>query len=771
MTPLDEALRLAANGIPVFPCWPEGYGLRGDGRPYYKSPRIAGWQLHASADPATVAQWWQQWPDSLVAVPTGQRSGLYVLDLDRKPEAGKDGVRALQAAGLVPPRTRINHTLTGGMHLLYRLPVNGACRTDSDVLAPGVDRRGDGGYVIWWPAHGGAVHIEALADCPAWMAAEPERAQSDTLPPMGLQEHELHDLLRRIPPERMSSRSEWLRVGMALHHETGGDERGLRMWNAYSCLWPKYDGLPALEREWDTFGRSSREYVTMRSYVPQEWRRVSPEEAFAGGVVVAAPVMAAPVVVAQHGLAALPYSVPNLPMATIDARDGTATTRPLTERGNAMRMHDRYRDVLRYIPEIKGWLHWENNAWLLDKDSSHVHFKVSELADGIYQEGQANVFESMTYVKWARKTQELRTAKASAALLATYPGMRMSAALLDTDPMLVGFDNGRQVIDLTTGHARVAMPNDYVTKSLGVSSVGTADGSPRWLQFLDEVFCGDTELIDWMQRWCGYVLTGRCSEEFFIFAYGAGRNGKGVFFDTLLSIMGEYGVTMAKETLQESKRSASGTSEDIAQLRGMRLAMSAETGEGVAMDEALLKTMTGGDMIAARKAYESMMSFRAMAKIAVMGNHKPVIKGTDWAVWSRVRMVPFLRIFTVPDETLKQRFRDEAPHILAWMLDGCIAWQRRGLKDVPGAVGVATSAYREEMDVIGSWLNDRIDLDKNAKTAASLLYANYNKWAIENGHKNPMSAQSLGRKLGDRGFKRFHSEFGSVWIGLRLRLW
>ena len=115
---LDEALRLCRGGIPVFPCYPEGYGNRPDGRPYYKSPRIAGWQLYASADPAVVTAWFSQWPDSLVAVPTGARSGLYVLDLDVKPDRGVSGVDTLRTAGMQPPVTRINHTLTGGMHLL-----------------------------------------------------------------------------------------------------------------------------------------------------------------------------------------------------------------------------------------------------------------------------------------------------------------------------------------------------------------------------------------------------------------------------------------------------------------------------------------------------------------------------------------------------------------------------------------------------------------------------------------------------------------------------
>lgn len=756
MTPLDEAKRIAAGGIPVFPCYPEGHGTRPDGRPYYKSPRITGWPLLASTDIATIRQWWEQWPDSLVGVPTGQRSGLYVLDLDVKPAAGVDGAASLRAAGIVPPVTRINHTLTGGQHLLYQLPTTGAAKTDAGMLGAGIDRRGDGGYIIWWPAHGGKVTQGVIADCPQWMVGEASRADGpdDTLPPMGLTDVELHDLLRRIPPESVAGRSEWLRVGMALHHETGGDERGLVLWNAYSMCWPKYDGEQSLRREWGTFGRTARVGVTLRSYVPSGWRSVPPDVAFAGGVVLQA--------------AAPRFRVPNLPLAVVDARDGTATSRPLTEAGNAMRLFDQHGADLRYVFQTKGWVYWSNGAWHWDMDGAVPRQLAANLAPMIYQEGAENIQDAELYAKWARKTQELKTVRASVSLLADMEALRVAVRLLDNNIMQVGLDGARMVLDLPTGLVRPAVQSDYITKSLGVREVGNIKDCPRWLKFLDQVFDGDCELIDWIQRWCGYTLTGSTVEQFFCFAFGTGRNGKGTFAETLKYIAGDYARIVAPETLTEAKRAPGAASPDVVALAGARLVLSAETNDGSYMAEGLIKTLTGGDTITARPLFGSQFEFLPQFKLLISGNHKPVIKGVDYAIWARVRLIPFTITFSDEDRDpqLQEKLRAEAPHILAWMVAGCLKWQEQGLQDVPAVVKQATQEYKADMDIIGAWIEERAGRDPTRETVASSLYQNYRSWALDNGYKAPMTNQAFGRRLSDMGFKKKRTGSANCWIGI-----
>jgi len=269
---VTASLELATNGIPVFPCFPIGTGKGNDGRLLDKSPRVAAWAGVASTDPKQIQNWWAKWPDSLVGVPTGEHSRLFVLDLDIK--NGKNGVTEIQRLSLDLPPTRINYTASGGQHALYLAPAGMHCPTNSDVIGPGIDLRGDGGYIIWWPAHGMPVSVAPLVTAPEWMTKP--AVVGESMPPMGITDEEIEELLSKILPARMESRSEWIKVGMALHHEMEGDAAGLQLWTYYSSLWPKYEGPESVAKEWKSFGRGQRTHVTLRSFVPPGWRRTTP---------------------------------------------------------------------------------------------------------------------------------------------------------------------------------------------------------------------------------------------------------------------------------------------------------------------------------------------------------------------------------------------------------------------------------------------------------------------------------------------------------------
>ena len=807
MTPAEHAVFLALHGCPVFPCWPDGYGARDDGRPRYKSPRVSDWRNVATKDVDQVLAWWRQWPDAMVAVPTGAPSGLYVLDLDVKPTCS--GIESLTTLGLIPPPTRINHTLTGGSHYLYQMPPGegAVAKTDASVIAPGVDRRGDGGYIIWWPAHGGAVEQGQLAVPPDWMVRDAAGHRPEvSFPPIGLTDAEMANLMDRVQPILMDSRSEWIKVGMALHHETEGAERGLVIWDRYSQTWPKYEGRASLEREWASFGRGRGSHISMRSLMPRSWQRLPTEVGFGEGAMVAPP---PPALLGEHipalgstvgisdfstltggdrttpqsvpppppmvggGPGPIPMFVPPLPQGMIDARDGTATSRPLTEHGNMLRLYDQHGHNLRYVPETKGWLYWSDQAWHWDTEGAVPRNMSGALPQSIYREGAVNIHEADAYAKWAKKSQEARIIKASVAILSDMDVLRVSVGLVDSDIMMAGLDGGRLVLDLRNGAVRPSQQTDLITKSLGVREVGNARDCPRWLNFLEQVFNCDRELIEWMQRWCGYVLTGDVSEQFFCFAFGSGRNGKGTFAELLKFIMGDYARVVAPETLSEAKRAAGGASPDVAALAGARLALSAETNDGSHMAEGFMKTLTGGDTITARQLYGGLFEFLPQMKILISGNHKPIIKGVDYAVWARVRLIPFTRTFTDAqrDPKLQSKLRAEAPHILAWMLEGCLEWQRRGLQDVPKAIAEATQSYKAEMDIMGEWIAERLVVgDPNATVPGAMLYASYKLWAIDNGYKMPMTNHTFGRRLLDRGFTKTKVASIQVWIGVSLKV-
>ncbi|MCK0195756.1 bifunctional DNA primase/polymerase [Ancylobacter sp. 6x-1] len=147
-----EALRLAALGIPVFP-------VRSD-----KAPYVPGGFKSATTDENALRAWWSQWPDAGIGIPTGAASGWLVLDIDRKP--GRDGFATLAGLGIPIPADAVQSpTPSGGLHVFFRFAAGVHAPTDAGVLGPGLDRRGDGGYVVYY----GADLSQPAVPAPDWL--------------------------------------------------------------------------------------------------------------------------------------------------------------------------------------------------------------------------------------------------------------------------------------------------------------------------------------------------------------------------------------------------------------------------------------------------------------------------------------------------------------------------------------------------------------------------------------------------------------------------
>jgi P4 family phage/plasmid primase-like protien len=468
----------------------------------------------------------------------------------------------------------------------------------------------------------------------------------------------------------------------------------------------------------------------------------------------------------------IPFDVPSL--SVCDVRDGTQNTRSLTELGNAQRLFDAHSANLRYVPGLSAWLVWDGTAWHWDNDSAQVCALAARLPSMIYHEGAgfigtADFLDAANhFAKWSRRSASRYTAEAAVRLLSNFPQMRLALDAIDADPYLVGFDRARQVIDLRTGTTRPATRADYVTRSLGVDAVGEATRAERWTAFLDEVF-DDEALIGWLARFAGYTLTGSTQEHVFLFCHGKGNNGKGVMMELIKHIMGDYAKAVTSETLTDTRRHAGAATPDLADLIGARLALCAETQENVALAEPLVKGLVAGDSMAVRKLHCAPVQFVPQLKLWMSGNHKPVIRGTDYGMWRRVRLIPFNRVFA-PDERdpqLTDKLKREASHILAWMISGCVQWQQHGLGDTPDAVSAATHAYQVDQDVMGMWLSECTRVS-DYETTSGALYASYKAWCLKTGAK-PASQIVMGRRLGERGYAHRPSNGQTWWKGLSLK--
>lgn len=335
----------------------------------------------------------------------------------------------------------------------------------------------------------------------------------------------------------------------------------------------------------------------------------------------------------------------------------------------------------------------------------------------------------------------------------------------DADPWLVGTPNG--VIDLQGGRLLAGDPVRKITLRVSVPFDETAT-APRFERFLDEIFNGDVAMIGFMQRYCGYALSGDISEQKLALCHGGGSNGKSVFLSILSSVFGEYALNMPFSTLEMRGRSS--IPNDLAMLRGKRLVTASETNDGTRLNESRLKALTGGDAVTARFLYSEAFTFKPTGKFLLAVNHKPLVHDDGEGFWRRMLLVPFLRSFTgaAKDTTLEATLQREAPGILLWLVTGFRMWQIDGLQEPP-AVRQATERYREDSDPLADFLTECVDLVPNEKARGSVLQGAYQKWADAQGltKQDRLSSKALSQRLADR-FSRRHDREGTVYEGIRI---
>ncbi|HEL8271144.1 TPA: DNA primase, partial [Listeria monocytogenes] len=271
--------------------------------------------------------------------------------------------------------------------------------------------------------------------------------------------------------------------------------------------------------------------------------------------------------------------------------------------------------------------------------------------------------------------------------------------------------------------------------------------APLWQAFLKDIFAGDKELINYIQKAVGYSLSGSTSEQVMFILFGNGRNGKSVFLDIINDIFGSYATNIQPQTIMVKQQSSNANS-DIARLHGARFVTTTEPNEGVRLDEGLVKQLTGGDKVTARHLYKDEFEFTPEFKIWMATNHKPIIRGRDDGIWRRLHLVPFT--VKIPDEKvdkqLKYKLRSELTGILNWAVEGFLKWQREGL-GMPKAVENASSEYKSEMDVITAFIEDCCETGENKQINAKTLYETYREWAKDNG-QYLMSSTKFGKEMG-----------------------
>ena len=268
----------------------------------------------------------------------------------------------------------------------------------------------------------------------------------------------------------------------------------------------------------------------------------------------------------------------------------------------------------------------------------------------------------------------------------------------------------------------------------------------------------------------GYTLSGDVSEQCLFILWGTGANGKSTFLNVLQYLFGDYACSTMIETFMKKN---SEQSNDLARLKGARLVTTSEVEQGKTLSESLIKLITGEDELTARFLYGEYFSFKPTFKIFMATNHKPRIKGADNGIWRRIKMIPFT--VTIPpeqrDKKLTEKLIAENSGILNWLIAGYAMWRKEGLTEEPDAVRDANAEYRMDMDVVGTFVNDCLELDASLKwrLPTNMLYQTYIKWCSKN-NERVMSQKWLGMRMSEKGFKRVITNGQRLWCGLTVKL-
>jgi putative DNA primase/helicase len=454
----------------------------------------------------------------------------------------------------------------------------------------------------------------------------------------------------------------------------------------------------------------------------------------------------------------------------------------LSEEGMALAFADNYSEFLRYVNVWRAWMKWtgtrwakEETLWAYDLIRKECRRAAAAAMGDMEIEGHQK----------GKIAGALNKANTRAAIEMLAKSDRRIAATTDQwngDDWLINTPGG--IIDLRTGENIGHDPAKYCTK---ITSVTPGGDCPLWQSFLDKVTASDKKLQAYLKRMCGYFLTGSIQEHALFFLYGPGGNGKSVFLNTISAILYDYHVVSPAATFAEQKGQRHET--ELARLDGARLVISQETEQGQYWADARIKSLTGGDKIPARYMRADYFEFEPKFKLCIVGNHKPQLRAVDDAIRRRFNLIPF-DVTISPEEKdpkLSEKLKAEYGGVLAWMIEGCLEWQRDGLNP-PETVLAATTDYLDSEDTIGLWLSDmcitpksyskeeereryraaKVESVQAEETTLAALFKSWKEYAEEN-HFPPKNNKSLVDQLVRRGFKKDRDRRGTFLKGLRLK--
>ena len=752
---LELALLLAGLGWQIFPC------------NFDKTPRTPHGMKDSTRDQARIKAWWKSFPDALIGIAC-KPSGIFALDIDCK--NGIDGWRSwaelvnAYGSGKDVSCGPAQQTPSGGAHLIFKYPPGIKVPNNAGKLGAGLDLRSDGyictgGDYKWLDQHApGSTLTEAppwLIECIQRLTERPGRAPAKTEASTDAGNFWLRYYLKRaIPGNRNQSGFD---LACQLRDSGLAEQQASTIMINYASLVPDKPGDPYTEQQ---------ALATMRSAYSSPARKpaILPSVINSNGH--EHPDETAAPKTESTSAAGDEY----LPLETIK------NNLLIDETGDADLFVELFTDQLVYDHSESRWYLWAGNYWQPDETREVYNLITKSVAPQYFhaaaqaqKEGNDKLANDL-----AKRAAALRNKKRADNVLflaANNPALALTGKEWDQDPWIIGLNNG--VVELKDGTFRPGRPGDYIRAHSPIDWQGLDAPAERWNRFIGEVFSQDIDMVRFIQKLLGYGITGLTVEHILPILYGDGRNGKSTLLETLGDVLGKDLATSTQaDTLMDTKKTGEGPQPFVYELRGKRLVWATESNEGRRINAGLAKQLTGGDRLHVRTLNAKPVMFMPTHLVMLLTNHRPHIPTDDQAIWDRVAPIPFeVRFVANPkgnneliiDKHLKKKLFQEAPGILAWLVQGCLGWQKEGLNP-PDAVNKATEAYREEEDLLIQFIQETCVIHQEAKIKASSFYQLYRTWCKDNG-MTEMTSTTFGRRMGKKFEKLLNNGIWYLGVG------
>jgi putative DNA primase/helicase len=507
----------------------------------------------------------------------------------------------------------------------------------------------------------------------------------------------------------------WINFGIAIKRFSDTDE-GFAIWDKWSSLSGLYDGSEDCRKQWDSFQpREGGVTVGTIYFMARERGWHPPRRAFTW--------------------------------------DDTGVARKLAQAVAGR---------ICYIREWKEFYYWDGRKFAAGGEGALVD-AIEKLSHDLVDEADDDQKEEMR--KFSRRYRDC--GKMESLIKIFKRKHSTSADAFNKNPNLLSVENGILEFKGAKFEFKAHDPANLVTHCAPVSFNPKAT-APRWKLFIKEVTGQDAEMGEYLQKLMGVCLTGQTPEEAVYILHGDGCNGKSLFIEIAMKMLGKFANLVNQAAIVDDKKSTSHETELFA-CYNSRMVVTEETDAEVRLRENQIKAICSNGLMKARELYTKPITFERTHKLFMTTNHLPYIKGTDNGVWRRIRVIPFKVSFLgKEDKGLAQTLKNELSGILNWALEGYTKYQQEGLKP-PLAVLREIQQFQGEMDTLGQFLEDEILVTRNENDAVScqVLYDKYKYWSEERGMRG-MGSRTFMKDILKRGGvekkkKRIEGKPNPVW--------